>query len=69
MLTSEDPTLDARNSAAFDLAIEMLGLALRTERGPEHGQAQLLRSRLAQPAAPEVLRERVRIGSYGSARS
>lgn len=62
-----NPTLDV-NHAAVDMAIEMLGLALRSERGNERdpGHGQLLRARLSSPAAPDVLRERVRYARYGA---
>lgn len=54
------PTLDVRNAAAFDLAIEMLSIALRLEdERVDRGQADLLRARLSTPPAPADLRSRV----------
>jgi len=59
--TDTSPRLDVSNTAAFDLAIEMLTIALRHERDPDEGRAELLRSRLGQPAGTDALRERVSI--------
>lgn len=56
-----DPTLDARNTAALDLAIEMLTIALRHERDPDEGRAELLRARLGGAPGTDALRERVSI--------
>jgi hypothetical protein len=46
MSDPQHTTLDARNTAAFDLAIEMLTIALRHERDPDAGRAEVLRARL-----------------------
>ena len=57
---AHQPRLDARNTAAFDLAIEMLSIALRFEdERADHGRAELLRARLSTPPAPDGLRSRV----------
>jgi hypothetical protein len=61
METPADPTLDARNSAALDLAIEMLTIALRHERDPDEGRAELLRARLSGAPGTGELRDRVSI--------
>lgn len=63
MTSPAEPTLDASNTAAFDIAIELLGLALRNERAGDHGQAELLRTRLKVAGSPEGLRERMFAGS------
>jgi hypothetical protein len=61
MAAPTGPKLDASNTAAFDLAIEMLTIALRHERDPDEGRAELLRARLGTPAGSANLRERVSI--------
>lgn len=61
MATSPRTTLDVTNTAAFDLAIEMLTIALRHERDPEAGRAELLRARLNGSPGADALRERVSI--------
>lgn len=54
------PRIDVRNSAAFDLAIEMLSIGLRFEgERADHGRTELLRARLSTPPAPDGLRARV----------
>ena len=61
MANSEDTRLDVGNTAAFDLAIEMLTIALRHERDPDEGRAELLRARLTGSPGADALRERVSI--------
>lgn len=61
MSDPQHTTLDARNTAAFDLAIEMLTIALRHERDPNAGRAEVLRARLSQPQGTDSLRDRVSI--------
>jgi hypothetical protein len=61
MATPDDTTLNASNTAAFDLAIEMLTIALRHERDPDEGRAELLRARLSGGPGTDALRDRVSI--------
>jgi hypothetical protein len=61
MAATPDQKLDATNTAAFDLAIELLTIALRHERDPNAGRAELLRERFSQQSGTDTLRERVSI--------
>jgi hypothetical protein len=61
MTGTPEQKLDVTNTAAFDLAIELLTIALRHERDPNAGRAEILRERFASQQGTDQLRDRVSI--------